>query len=51
MVFVVLEQENLLDFEHDVNSAVGKGFTIVSCTEGVRPDGRHLYTAFLHKKK
>ncbi|MFX1508567.1 MAG: hypothetical protein ACFFDC_20995 [Promethearchaeota archaeon] len=51
MVFIVLEHENLLDFEHDVNSAVEQGFNIISCSEGVRPDGRHLYVAFLYKKK
>lgn len=46
MVFVVFEQENLLDFEHDVNSAVEKGFEIVNCTEGSRQDRRHVYVAF-----
>ena len=51
MVFVVLEQENILDFEHDVNSAVEKGFEIINCSEGSRPDGRHVYVAFLYKKK
>ena len=51
MLFIVLEQENLLDFEHDVNKAVEKGFEIVNCSEGTRPDGRHVYAAFLFKKK
>jgi len=50
MVFVVLEQENILDFEHDVNSAVEKGFEILNCSEGSRLDGRHVYVAFLYKK-
>jgi len=51
MVFVVLEQDNILDFEHDVNSAVKKGFEIINYSEGSRPDGRHVYVAFLFKKK
>ncbi|UCG04157.1 MAG: hypothetical protein JSW11_09255 [Candidatus Heimdallarchaeota archaeon] len=51
MVFVVLEHEILLDFEQDVNSAVERGFKIVNCSEGTRSDGRHVYVAFLYKKK
>lgn len=50
MVFMVVEQENILDFEHDVNSAVEKGFEIINCSEGTRSDGRHVYVAFLYKK-
>ena len=51
MLFVVLEQENLLNFEQDVNRALDKGFELINCSEGSRPDGRHLYVAFLAKKK